>query len=118
MTAEAKTQLEAGPATAKRPRPARQENVVETLHGVEITDPYRWLEDQDSPETRDWIGEQDAYTRTLLAQTPGRAEIEQRLNRTGAYRLWSVFRPRGITPTFSRAVTPIRNCPCYIAASD
>ena len=63
-----------------RPLPARQDNVVETLHGVDVVDPYRWLEDQDSPETRAWIAEQDAYTRHLLAQTPGRDLIEQRLN--------------------------------------
>ena len=80
MTAEVKPNLQSNDAMVGRPRPARQENVVETLHGVEIVDPYRWLEDQDSPETREWIAEQDAYTRTLLAQTPGRAEIEQRLN--------------------------------------
>ena len=35
--------------------PASQsEPVVETLHGVTVADPYRWLEDQESPATRDW----------------------------------------------------------------
>ena len=31
------------------------ERVTEILHGVSVTDPYRWLEDQDSPRTRNWI---------------------------------------------------------------
>ena len=62
-----------------KPAPARQDTVVETLHGVEIADPYRWLEDQDSAETRAWIAEQDAYTHALLAQSPQRAQIEERL---------------------------------------
>ena len=35
--------------------------VTENLHGVSITDPYRWLEDQNSPETRSWIKTQMAY---------------------------------------------------------
>jgi prolyl oligopeptidase len=42
------------PVTATRP-------VAETLHGVTITDPYRWLEDQESPETREWINRQTAW---------------------------------------------------------
>ena len=34
---------------------SRIENVTELFHGVEINDPFRWLEDQDSPETREWL---------------------------------------------------------------
>ena len=80
MTAEAKPHIEVGRAAPVRPHLARQDNVSETLHGVEIVDPYRWLEDQDSPETRMWIEEQDAYTRALLSRSPGREQIAKRLN--------------------------------------
>jgi prolyl oligopeptidase len=38
-----------------QPPPTRRDNVREVLHGVEIVDPYRWLEDDESPETRAWI---------------------------------------------------------------
>jgi prolyl oligopeptidase len=46
---------------------------------VEIVDPYRWLEDQESPETRRWIGAQNQYTKSVLGKFQGRAAIEKRL---------------------------------------
>jgi prolyl oligopeptidase len=49
--------------------------VVDTLHGVEIPDPYRWLEDQTGPDTRDWIDAQNAYTDSLLEPLSGRHEL-------------------------------------------
>ena len=53
--------------------------VTETVHGVTIHDPYRWLEDQQSPDTRAWIDAQNAYTRSVLDPLPGRAAITKRL---------------------------------------
>jgi prolyl oligopeptidase len=61
------------------PPPTARRNVQETLHGVTIADPYRWLEDQQSPETRQWITAQNAYTHTLLDEWPGRAALEKRV---------------------------------------
>jgi prolyl oligopeptidase len=61
------------------PPPTRTDNVQETLNGVTITDPYRWLEDQNSPETRAWIDAQNAYTHSLLDQWPGRPALEKRI---------------------------------------
>ncbi len=55
--------------------------VTETIHGVTITDPYRWLEDQNSPRTRAWIGAQMSYTTAILGKLPGREEIARRLER-------------------------------------
>jgi len=55
------------------------EPVTEVLHGIEITDPYRWLEDQDSPRTRKWIEEQTAYTRPYLDAIPARDRIRDRV---------------------------------------
>ena len=57
----------------------RRDNVTETLHGVELTDPYHWLEDQDSSETRSWLDEQIAYTHKTLAGYPDRRKIRDRL---------------------------------------
>lgn len=57
----------------------RKDIVTETIHGVEIADPYRWLEDQESPETREWIEKQNAHTEALLDSLKGRKRIEKRL---------------------------------------
>jgi len=62
------------PAPVTEPHP-----VTETLHGVTVTDPYRWLEDQNSPETRAWIDRQNAWTDTALAHLPGRDALAKRL---------------------------------------
>src|SRR5262245_8642554 len=58
---------------------ARQDNVKEIIHGVEIVDPYRWLEDQDSEETRKWVAAENAYTHSLLDNQPKRAAAFKRL---------------------------------------
>jgi len=60
------------------------EPVIETLHGVEVTDPYRWLEDQNSPRTRAWLEEQTAYTRAYLDAIPGREQIRARVRELAA----------------------------------
>ena len=57
------------------PPPTEVREVVDTLHGVEVPDPYRWLEDQEAPETRAWIDAQNAYTDTVLNALPGREEL-------------------------------------------
>src|ERR1700688_4507297 len=62
-----------------RPPETPRHDVTELLHGVTITDPYRWLEDQNGPETRKWIETQNAYTHTFLNQWQGRGAIEKRL---------------------------------------
>jgi prolyl oligopeptidase len=55
------------------------EAVTETLHGVSVTDPYRWLEDQESPETRAWLVAQTKYARSYLDAIPGRERIRERV---------------------------------------
>ena len=64
---------------AAAPPPTQVEPVTEVLHGVEVIDPYRWLEDQNSPRTRAWLEEQTAYTRAYLGAIPGRAQIRERV---------------------------------------
>ncbi|HEX5576051.1 MAG TPA: hypothetical protein VFX42_09280, partial [Gemmatimonadales bacterium] len=49
------------------------------LHGEEILDPYRWLEDGDAAETREWTARQNAFTEAYLGAFPGRLRIRQRL---------------------------------------
>jgi prolyl oligopeptidase len=59
--------------------PSKTESVVEFLHGIEVTDPYRWLEQQDAPQTRKWIEDQTAYTRAYFEAVPGRKRIRTRI---------------------------------------
>lgn len=61
------------------PPTTRVAEVRERLHGVEVVDPYRWLEDRSSPETAAWIEQQNRYARSILDRLAGRAEIERRL---------------------------------------
>jgi prolyl oligopeptidase len=49
---------------------SRRDDLVETLHGHEIADPYRWLEDPDAPETQDWVRRQNEFTQAELAGYP------------------------------------------------
>ena len=59
------------------PPPTEVREIVETLHGVEVRDAYRWLEDQDAAETRAWIDAQNDYTDTVLGMLPGRARLRE-----------------------------------------
>ncbi|MDE2805631.1 MAG: prolyl oligopeptidase family serine peptidase [Gemmatimonadota bacterium] len=73
--------LAAAAACSPYPSPpdTARDPVVDTLHGVAITDDYRWLEDQDSPDTRAWIAEQNAYAELIVGDTPLRRGLETRL---------------------------------------
>jgi prolyl oligopeptidase len=62
-----------------RPPETRTTETSDTLHGVTIADPYRWLEDQAAPETRAWIDAQNASTHAVIDALPGRERIERRL---------------------------------------
>ncbi|MEM1084335.1 MAG: prolyl oligopeptidase family serine peptidase [Verrucomicrobiota bacterium] len=58
---------------------SRKEALSETLHGVEVADPYRWLEDDRSEETADWVAAQNAVSQTYLKGLPERDAIRSRL---------------------------------------
>src|ERR671922_2522826 len=51
---------------------SHRDDVVETLHGHQIADPYRWLEDPDSPDTQDWVRRQNEFTQAELSGYPER----------------------------------------------
>jgi prolyl oligopeptidase len=58
----------------------REDDVVEELHGVAVADPYRWLEDGESEETRTWVDQQNMRTRQLLDSLSNAAAIRARLD--------------------------------------
>lgn len=53
------------------------ESVTEILHGIEVTDPYRWLEDQNSPRTRSWLEAQTGYTHAYFSALSDREHIRR-----------------------------------------
>src|ERR1700758_1476084 len=60
------------PTDFPKPPKTEQKPVEETIHGVKIVDPYRYLESTDSPETKKYVETQLAYTRSVLDRLPGR----------------------------------------------
>jgi prolyl oligopeptidase len=61
------------------PPKVKVEVVEDHIHGHKISDPYRWMEDSNSPDTEEYVRQQLAYTRSILDPLPGRAQIHQRL---------------------------------------
>lgn len=57
----------------------KQGDVVDTYFGTQVADPYRWLEDDRSAETAEWVKAQNKVTFDYLAQIPYREQIKQRL---------------------------------------
>nr|HPM25271.1 S9 family peptidase [Phycisphaerae bacterium] len=54
---------------------------VDELHGVKVADPYRWLEDLDSPETAAWVAAQNEVTFRFLGEIPARERIKERMTK-------------------------------------
>ena len=92
LLADAGPRAEAGLPAAP---PTRRDDFREVLHGVEIVDPYRWLEDGKAPETRAWIDAQNAYTHALLDGRPGLEAIRDRLSALSRHDVRSVPERRG-----------------------
>lgn len=87
------------------------EPVTERLHGTEVTDPFRWLEDQTSPRTRAWIEEQTRYCRGYLGGLPGRERIRERIREFLDVETYDSLQKAG-THYFFRKRLPGREQPC------
>ena len=57
----------------------RKVDHVDTYHGIAVPDPYRWLEDDNSPETAQWVAAENKVTFGYLEQIPYRAQLKARL---------------------------------------
>jgi prolyl oligopeptidase len=63
----------------------RQSEQADTYHGITVRDPYRWLEDANSAETRQWVEAQNKVSFSFLASIPERARIQARLTELWNY---------------------------------
>ena len=73
----------------------RQADQVDDYFGVQVADPYRWLEDLDGEETAAWVAAQNEVAEPFLASLPGRTAIEDRLRQIWNYERWSTPGKRG-----------------------
>ena len=74
---------------------ARTGDVVDNHHGVAVPDPYRWLEDMGSAETRQWVMAENALTDGYLAGLPGRAALRQRITEVVRHEAFGIPVRRG-----------------------
>ncbi|MGE3166949.1 MAG: prolyl oligopeptidase family protein [Planctomycetota bacterium] len=77
-------------------------DVVERLHGVDVADPYRWLEDADSPATERWVRAQSEFTADYLASIPLREAFESRLEHLWDYERFGLPERKGGRYFFTR----------------
>jgi prolyl oligopeptidase len=85
MSAQAQTQ---GAFTGKYPE-TRKSDQKDIFFGTTVADPYRWLEDDMSEETKDWVKRENAVTDAYLGQIPFRDEIKKRLTELWNYEKYS-----------------------------
>ena len=85
---------------------APKDNTVDVYFGEKVADPYRWLEDDMSAQTAEWVDAENAVTRKYLDNIPMRKNILKRLKETANYEKigipfkrqgkWYVYRNNGL----------------------
>ncbi len=67
------------PASPFNYPPAHTVDQVDDYFGTQVPDPYRWMEDVDSPEVKSWVDAENTLTQSYLAQIPGREQLQTRI---------------------------------------
>ena len=70
--------------------PARKSDQVDDYHGTKVADPYRWLEDLDSEETRAWVEAQNKLSFGYLGSIPARNPLKERLTKLWNYEKYGI----------------------------
>ena len=81
---------------------SKKVDVVDEYHGVKVSDPYRWLEDDNSDETKTWVKQQNEVTFEYLKKIPQRQQIHERLQKLWNYERFGMPFKRGDRYFFSR----------------
>jgi prolyl oligopeptidase len=69
--------------------PARRGTQIDDYHGTKVPDPYRWMEDIDSPETLAWVAAEGQLSRRFLDSIAGRESMTQRLRDVWNFERWT-----------------------------
>ncbi len=80
-------------APAGKYPPATKGTVVDNYFGTKVADPYRWMEELDSPDVKSWVEAENAVTFKYLDTLPAREELRKRITE-----LWNY--PKVSTPSF------------------
>ncbi len=67
----------------------KKADVTDTYHGKKVSDPYRWLEDDRSADTKAWVEAENKVTQDYLSKIPYRGEIKKRLEALWNYEKYS-----------------------------
>ena len=74
---------------------AQRGDQMDLHHGVKVSDPYRWMENIDSPSTRTWVEAEAKLTSDYLAAIPGRDQIARRLSEIWNFARWTAPEKHG-----------------------
>lgn len=95
--------LAAGQGPSHLPYPESQKGTqVDDYFGTKISDPYRWLEDLDSPETAKWVEAENKVTFAFLEAIPSRNKIKDRLTKLWDYERYGLPSKQGKFYIFSK----------------
>ncbi len=75
--------------------PTTRSAVVDDYHGTKVADPYRWLEDDNAPETKAWVEAQNKVTYAYLEAIPGRKALRDRMTKLWDFETFSAPFKRG-----------------------
>ncbi len=84
------------------PETRKDATVVDDYFGTQVADPYRWLENDTSKETGDWVKAQNEVTFGYLEQIPYRNDIKERLTKLWDYEKYSAPSVRGSFTYYSK----------------
>ena len=96
------------------PPVAAVKTVVDDYHGVKVEDPYQWLEDAKSPETRAWIDAENEYTQKYLSQVKMRPEIVKQLTALERVDSYTVPQLRGGKYFFEKRLAEENQASIYL----
>ena len=75
--------------------PAKKGNVVDDYFGVKVPDPYRWMENVNSPEVKKWVQAENKLTQSYLSKIPFREKLRKRFEELWNYEKYSAPRKKG-----------------------